>query len=56
MEQHPKRLTKLEVVPILRISLGTLDKRIKDGDIKIVREGKRIFILEDELIRYMRQS
>jgi excisionase family DNA binding protein len=45
------RLTREEASRRLRISLGTLDKRIKEGKIQVVRDGKRIFITESELVR-----
>jgi excisionase family DNA binding protein len=48
------RLTREEASKALRISLGTLDRRISEGSILAVRDGKRIFILQDELNRYLR--
>ena len=48
------RLTREEASKALRMSLGTLDKRISDGALSVVRDGKRIFILQEELIRYLR--
>ena len=47
-----ERLTRLEACSILRISLATLEKRINTGQIKIVRDGARVFILREELERY----
>lgn len=47
------RYTRAEVATALRISLGTLDKRIKEGEISTIREGKRIFIKKSELDRYL---
>jgi excisionase family DNA binding protein len=52
--EAPVRLTRLEVCSILRISLATLENRIKSGSIAIVRDGKRVFILRDELNRYLK--
>lgn len=52
-EEAVVRLTRQEVAKILRMSLGTLDKRIKDGEISVVRDGSRIFILQSELGRYL---
>ena len=49
------RLTRLEVCAILRISLATLEARIREGKIGIVRDGKRVFILQDELDRYLQE-
>jgi len=45
------RLTREEASRDLRISLGTLDKRIREGKIQVVRDGKRIFKTESELVR-----
>lgn len=53
LDNSIKRLTRLEACYILRISLATLESRIRAGDINVVRDGKRVFILRDELIRYM---
>ena len=50
------RLTRQEVAKRLRISLGTLDKRIRDGELTTIQEGKRIFITRQELDRYIRES
>lgn len=48
------RLTREEASKALRMSLGTLDKRISEGALAVVRDGKRIFILQEELNRYLR--
>ena len=48
------RLTREEASKALRMSLGTLDKRISEGALSVVRDGKRVFILQDELNRYLR--
>jgi excisionase family DNA binding protein len=45
------RLTREEASKELRISLGTLDKRIKEGKIQVVRDGKRVFITNSEIAR-----
>lgn len=50
-----QRLTRNEVCQILRVSLSTLENRIKSGEIKITRDGARVFITQDELERYMKQ-
>lgn len=49
----PTRFTRAEVAKILRISLGTLDKRIREGEISTTREGKRVFVKKAELERYL---
>lgn len=53
-EEALTRLTREEASKALRISLGSLDKRISQGDIAVSRDGKRIFILQEELNRYLR--
>jgi excisionase family DNA binding protein len=45
------RLTREEASRDLRISLGTLDKRIREGKIQVVRDGNRIFITQEEIAR-----
>jgi len=52
--EAPIRLTRQEAATALRMSLGTLDKRILEGSIASIRDGKRVFILRDELTRYLR--
>ena len=47
------RLTREEASRSLRISLGTLDKRIREGKIQVIRDGKRIFITKSEIARQM---
>ena len=57
MKDHEEaliRLTREEASKALRMSLGTLDKRISEGALSVVRDGKRIFILQEELNRYLR--
>ena len=48
------RLTREEASKALRMSLGTLDKRISEGALAVHRDGKRVFILQEELNRYLR--
>jgi excisionase family DNA binding protein len=53
-EEAVIRLTREEASKALRMSLGTLDKRISEGALSVVRDGKRVFILQEELNRYLR--
>ena len=53
-EEAVIRLTREEASKALRMSLGTLDKRINEGALSVVRDGKRVFILQEELNRYLR--
>jgi len=55
-ETYTTRLTRLEVCSILRISLSTLESRISTGEIKVIRDGKRVFVLKDELDRYLNEN
>lgn len=48
------RLTRQEAAKALRISVRTLEKRVNEGTLKVVRDGKRVFILQSELDRYLR--
>ena len=52
----PKRYTPEEAYGLLRISRTTLFKRINSGAIPVVKDGKRIFILEDDLVKYMKEG
>jgi excisionase family DNA binding protein len=51
-----KRLTRAEAAKALRISVRTLDNRLKDGSITAVRDGSRIFFVDDEVARYAREG
>lgn len=53
-EEAVIRLTREEASKALRMSVGTLDKRISEGALSVVRDGKRVFILQEELNRYLR--
>jgi excisionase family DNA binding protein len=55
-DNYTTRLTRLEVCSILRISLSTLESRISTGEIKVIRDGKRVFILKNELDRYLSEN
>ena len=52
----PKRYTPEEAYGLLRISRTTLFKRLASGAIPYVKDGKRIFILEEDLVKYMKQG
>ena len=52
--EAPVRVTRQEAAKALRMSMATLDKRINEGLIASIRDGKRVFILRDELNRYLR--
>ena len=45
-----------EAAVLLGLHIDTLRKRIEDGEITTVRDGKRIFILNEELLRYAQQG
>jgi excisionase family DNA binding protein len=51
-----KRLTRAETAKALRISLGTLDSRVRDGSIIAVRDGSKVFFMHDEVDRYAREG
>ena len=46
------RLTKSQAAQILGLALRTIDTRITEGKISVVRDGRRVFILADEVERY----
>ena len=42
-----------EVAHILRMSRATLYQRIRDGQLKIHKDGRRSYVAADELQRYV---
>jgi excisionase family DNA binding protein len=52
----PKRYTPEEAYGLLKISRTTFFKRIHAGLIPYVKDGKRIFVLEDDLINYLKNG
>ena len=45
MEDQDRWVTKPEAAEELEISLSTLDRRIKKGEIEVFREGRRVWVL-----------
>jgi excisionase family DNA binding protein len=50
------RLTKSQAAQILGLALRTIDTRITEGKISVVRDGRRVFILADEVERYAKSG
>ena len=58
MNQPVRWVTKAEAAEELEISLSTLDRKIRNGEVEVRREGRRVFvrmegeyITDDELLR-----
>ena len=59
MDEQVRWVTKAEAAREMEISLSTLDRRIRSGEIEMVREGRRIcvrmhgleYVGDDELLR-----
>ena len=59
MDEPVHCVTKAEAAEELKISLSTLDRRIRTGEIEVRREGRRVYVLmhgpeylgDDELLR-----
>ncbi len=45
MAERQRWVTKAEAAEELGISLSTLDRRIKKGEIEVVREGRRVWVM-----------
>jgi excisionase family DNA binding protein len=45
--------SKAEAADILHIHLKTLERRIHDGEIGVVRDGRRVFITDEQLAEYI---
>ena len=44
MEEPVRWVTKAEAAEELEISLSTLDRKIRRGEIEVVREGRRVYV------------
>jgi excisionase family DNA binding protein len=53
---NPLRLTKSQAAQILGLALRTIDTRIAEGKLAVVRDGRRVFILSDEVERYAKSG
>ena len=59
MDEHVRWMTKAEAARELEISLSTLDRKIRRGEIEVRREGRRVYVRlegpeyvsDDELLR-----
>ena len=58
MDEHVRWVTKAEAAEELEVSLSTLDRMIRRGEVEIRREGRRVFvrmageyITDEELLR-----
>lgn len=44
MDQPVRWVTKAEEAEELEISLSTLDRKIRSGEIEVIREGRRVYV------------
>jgi excisionase family DNA binding protein len=49
-------LTRDEVAVMLRVSVDTVDRRIKAQELKAVKIGRRVLVDEDVLDAYMKDN
>lgn len=50
----PKLLTKKEVCEVLRMSMGSLDTRIREGEIRgMIKDRGKVFFPESEILKYL---
>lgn len=49
------RHTLLEAAERLRLPRSTFEARVKAGEVKVVRDGKYVFVLEEDLVAYNRR-
>jgi excisionase family DNA binding protein len=52
----PKRYTSEEAYGLLKISRTTFFKRLHSGAIPFIKDGKKVFILEQDLVKYMKEG
>ena len=58
MDEHVRWVTKAEAAEELEVSFSTLDRKIRNGEVEVRREGRRVYvrmegeyITDDELLR-----
>ena len=58
MDEHVRWVTKAEAAEEMEVSLSTLDRKIRNGEVEVRREGRRVFvrmageyITDEELLR-----
>ena len=59
MDEQVRWVTKSDAAREMEISLSTLDRRIRSGEVEVVREGRRVYVRmhgleyvgDDELLR-----
>ena len=58
MDEHVRWVTKAEAAEELEVSLSTLDRKIRNGEVEVRREGRLVYvrmegeyITDDELLR-----
>ena len=44
MDERVRWVTKVEAAREMEISLSTLDRRIRSGEVEVVREGRRVYV------------
>ena len=44
MDEPVRWVTKAEAAQELEISLATLDRKIRNGEVEVVREGRRVYV------------
>ena len=44
MDEHVRWVTKADAAEELEVSLSTLDRKIRQGEVEVRREGRRVFV------------
>ena len=44
MDEPVRWVTKAEAAEELEVSLSTLDRKIRSGEVEVVREGRRVYV------------
>jgi hypothetical protein len=50
------RYNRKEAAQLSGLGLRTFGRRMAEGDIRIVRDGERVFVTHEELMRYCKQD
>lgn len=44
MDEQVRWVTKAEAARVLKVSISTLDRRIRQGEVEVRREGRRVYV------------
>ena len=54
MDEPVRWVTKAEAAEELEVSLSTLDRKIRKGEVEVRREGRRVYVLMEGGVHHRR--